>query len=379
MTFHSDALSWLTSVRNRQSVGDDADFSSDPQGENYIIKPTPNRWMIKSSSAATNNNTNSSTSLNEHIEYYRGVPATSSTNVAAAAYNNNKSNDDELVETLEMMRERQRRRAVPLKTLLLRNAPPRNPSEPVPTMAFGFDAIDTKAFTSSIAQMYQKNQYNNNSRVAKQALNNVANSHPKPSSNISQNPNASSSNVVSNSTTLRLSDDGICVAQGIKTVAEIDFLVHQLKQQQQSSKTVTTVTSLDVSNSGAVQTYSDETEGPLLRKILPLVVMSDNFSWLRISVLIADKCQLHDYDADHLARCIREPGCTLEKVSIKNNIITEEGADRLKKAIKYNSRIMYVELAGNPCTQKPNEKTKQILNQLNERLAANQKKKMMNR
>jgi hypothetical protein len=355
-SFHADALAWLTHVRNQQHIGatDGSAGSLDADSTSMLLRPTANRWLM---------------------------PVVRETAAAPAA------DDERTAETAELLRERERRRAVPLKTLLLRHAPAARPPATVSSQSFGFDAIDSRFFASHVAQLHTRRA--TALAQARSALSAVADAPGTSAATLGRtsaaNPSAAGASGVSSgsfgsgaagapaggaSQRMRLGDDGACVAQSLKTLAEVDFLVHQLKQPQ-----TVAVTSLDVSGSAAVQTY-DESEGPLMRKVTPLVFFREELPWLRVVVLVADGAKLHDYDADFLGRALREPACALEKLSLRSNLITEDGADRLKKAVKYNARIMHIELAGNPCTQKPTERGRVILAHLDERLAANRRKKL---
>lgn len=389
MSFQSDALSWLTVVRNRQHLGDD--LMNMNHNDICLIKPTPNRWLINEKFDETFNGHHGSEKF-----------ASSLSTSAATTFRANNSNltgmiqdEDRDKETAELMSERERRRNYKWKTLILQRAPPTNPCESVPVMAFGFDSIDTRNFQSNIAQMFgghgkgasskfRTNNNNNktssstnvnnsnNNNAAKQAFANVE----QKQQNILNNNNANAattSSAGSGSGLFRISDEGICVAHGLKTVAELDYIIHQL-QNNNTQRNI--ITALDVSNSKAFQQFDQKMAGPLMKKFLPLAFFRDDCPWLRISSLIADNCDLHDFDADFISDAIREPTCSLERISVKNNIVTEKGAERFKKAVKYNNRIVQIELNGNPCTQKQSEKTKQIFVQMEERLAVNRKKAM---
>lgn len=305
-------------------------------------------------------------------------------------------------ESLELVGERNRRRALPLKNLLLRSAPPAPaPSAAPPSMAIGFDAIDTRAFALSVANMgakaaaaaagVRRSSFSGSKgarptqqQQQQQPLDSYATSAAAHQRNLGQAQQAlqtvqeqsdlsaaSTRRAAESSGGISLGEDGSCTALGgLRTVAAIDYLVKRLTVQRLDI----VVTSIHVSQSSAVQTYHEQ-EGPLVHRIVPLTFLRDELPWLRCTVLIAENCALHDYDADFIARALREPSCLLERVSLRNNLITEDGVDRLKKAVKHNVRIQSIELAGNPATQKPSEKGRGILALLDERLAANRRKK----
>ena len=76
-----------------------------------------------------------------------------------------------------------------------------------------------------------------------------------------------------------------------------------------------------------------------------------------IDTLIADSCDLTDADAIGLAALLRLAGetaanddhvhCVLSSLSLRNNKITNVGADALKKAVKYCKTIYEIRLEGN--------------------------------
>ncbi len=380
MSYQSDAISWLTVVRNRQHIGDDDIGSSNNAA--CLIKPTPNRWLMNNNEILENADGNNNIENANHRMTNTSFRAGNSAMMLSTSFVRDDERDKE---TAELMSERERRRSYKWKTLLLQRAPPQNPCETVSSMAFGFDGIDTKSFQSNITQMFRvkRNNNNNNSKTqiqqnnsaaAKQAFSNVEQRQQNILSNNVNNTNSTNSNNNNSASGLfRLSDDGTCIAHGLKTAAEIDYVVHQL---QNNNAQRSHVTLLDVSNGKAVQQFQVAAAGPLMKKFLPLCFTRDDCAWLNITVLIADNCDLHDFDADLIGDAIREPSCALERISLRNNVITEKGADRLKKAVKYNSRILHVELGGNAALQKPaSEKTRQILAQLEERLELNRRKK----
>jgi hypothetical protein len=92
-----------------------------------------------------------------------------------------------------------------------------------------------------------------------------------------------------------------------------------------------------------------------LALMMPLLSLSSNPATgnrYQITEFVADNCGLTDSDAIGLAALIREPlprnsRCFLTFLSLRNNLITNAGADALKKAVKYNRTICEVRLDGN--------------------------------
>jgi hypothetical protein len=89
--------------------------------------------------------------------------------------------------------------------------------------------------------------------------------------------------------------------------------------------------------------------------------------------LVADNCDLSDHDAKGIAAILQAPPttdeqekCVLEVLSLRNNWITNIGANALKKAVKYNKNICEIRLEGNRDISDFD-----ILRTLEKRLAAN--------
>jgi hypothetical protein len=96
----------------------------------------------------------------------------------------------------------------------------------------------------------------------------------------------------------------------------------------------------------------------------------------RITSLTARRCDLNDSDAIGIATILRCPSlnavngtnyeCHLTHIDLSDNAITDEGADALKKAIKYNSVIVELVLRENPIRNE-----KEVLNVIKRRLRNN--------
>ncbi|EKG07162.1 hypothetical protein TCSYLVIO_001710 [Trypanosoma cruzi] len=107
-----------------------------------------------------------------------------------------------------------------------------------------------------------------------------------------------------------------------------------------------------------------------LAYVAPLLWMP-GFGRFQVVELSCHHCCLGDQDAKALAfilrkRCSSGYVCLLETIDLSFNNITDDGADALKKAIKYNKRIRNLLLAGNEGIRKT-----QILVSINKRLKRN--------
>ena len=70
-----------------------------------------------------------------------------------------------------------------------------------------------------------------------------------------------------------------------------------------------------------------------------------------IEDLILESCRLTDDDASYLATLLRNDEgnlTTLRRLSLQGNLISTIGADKLKKAVKYNAHVTVVNLSDNP-------------------------------
>lgn len=91
---------------------------------------------------------------------------------------------------------------------------------------------------------------------------------------------------------------------------------------------------------------------------------------VEVESLTADNCQLNDDDAFRISHAIRfAKDFHLRKLSLRNNLFTDVGVDYLKKAIKYRSTIMSIDLNGNKYVENANS----ALTVLEERLENNRK------
>jgi hypothetical protein len=68
----------------------------------------------------------------------------------------------------------------------------------------------------------------------------------------------------------------------------------------------------------------------------------------RISRLSLDDCGLHDADAVRFAAMIKNPLFRLTHVSFRRNHLSPNGADAIKKALKYNTTLVEIDLSENP-------------------------------
>ncbi|EPY32995.1 hypothetical protein STCU_02541 [Strigomonas culicis] len=68
----------------------------------------------------------------------------------------------------------------------------------------------------------------------------------------------------------------------------------------------------------------------------------------RVTELICQSARLTDHDAAALALILGETTCCLERVDMSRNLVTDKGADRIRKALKRNTLVVSFVLSGNP-------------------------------
>ena len=88
-----------------------------------------------------------------------------------------------------------------------------------------------------------------------------------------------------------------------------------------------------------------------------------------------DECEVFDADAAYIAVLLKSPACTITQLTLAKNWISPLGADALKKAVKYNTRLRVLDLTGNEWMSLPDfdPPGDQILRVIAERLNNNAK------
>lgn len=97
-------------------------------------------------------------------------------------------------------------------------------------------------------------------------------------------------------------------------------------------------------------------------------------NFFSIRILTASNCDFTSHDASALAVILRWSNsahntnycCFLESVDLSNNAIDDQGAENLKKAIKYAPQLKVLQLKGNPITNRSG-----VLNEIKRRLRNN--------